>query len=393
MKRVLIGLVVFVVAIASYWLLSGDADDNRTSNDRRSGGSIAVEVEPWERTSIRDVRRFTGTLFAADEFTVAPKISGRVDRIFVDIGDTVEKGQLIAQLEDAEAEQALQQAQAEIDVAEARLNQARSDYDLAQREFARFDALRERGLSTDAEIDTSEAAMRAAQASVALSEAQLRQQQASLRAAEVRLSYTQIRADWDNGDTERVIGERFVNPGSTVAANTPLLSILSIERLKGVFFVPESAYPLLRTGQAVDIRPDALPDETFTGTVRRIAPLFQESSRQARVEAQIDNEKLLLKPGMFVTVSVEVDSADNALVVPSRALVRRQGEQGVFIAEGEPSVARFIAVSTGIEDGQRIQITSPEELDGPVVVLGQQLLDDDVSLTVVEDVNNTAGGA
>jgi RND family efflux transporter MFP subunit len=260
---------------------------------------VAVEVAPVERATIREFRTFTGTLHAAARFDVAPKIGGRLVRLEVDLGDRVEQDQVIARLDDDEYVQELEQARAELEVARAGLAEAQSASDARERQYDRIRQLREQRVASQQELDAAEAEAKAQRARVRLALAQVAQRDAALRAAEVRLAYTTIRATWQGDDPSRVVGERFVDEGTTISANTPIVSVLDIERLVAGVFVAERDYPRLSIGQTATVMVDAFPERTFPATILRIAPLFREASRQARVELDVPNPDGLLKPGMF----------------------------------------------------------------------------------------------
>lgn len=377
-----IGLVtVAAVAGGAWWLRDeGVAPPTPDGGDSR----VAVEAAPVETGSVADVRTFTGTLEAGDAFTVAPKIGAQIERIHVDIGDRVEQGQVVAELDDDEATQAVAEAEAELAVARAEVEQAAADARLARREFERTRSLAERNLASTSELDTTRARAEAQSAAVEVARARVTQREAALARARVQLSYTRVRADWRGGDSERVVGQRMVNAGDTVAANTPLVSVLGIDPITAAVFAPESDYALLSTGQTVEVTADALPNRTFEGLISRIAPRFERDSRQARFEVTLPNEDRALKPGMFVTVRVTVATTEDATLVPAEAIVRREEGPGVYrIVDGDPPTVRFVPVALGIQGEGGVEILDPE-LSGRVVTLGQQMLEDDAPVIVSE---------
>ena len=378
MRALLQALVLIAVVGAAgggAWLLSREGDPAEGSFGRDARAAVAVEVAPVERATIREFRTFTGTLHAAARFDVAPKIGGRLVRLEVDLGDRVEQDQVIARLDDDEYVQELEQARAELEVARAGLAEAQSANEARERQYDRIRQLREQRVASQQELDEAEAEAKAQRARVRLALAQVAQRDAALRAAEVRLDYTTIRASWQGDDPSRVVGERFVDEGTTLSANTPIVSVLDIERLVAGVFVAERDYPRLGIGQAATVMVDAFAERTFPATILRIAPLFRETSRQARVELEVPNPESLLKPGMFVRVRVQLDQADDAVVVPLTAVIEHGGETGVFAVDRSAGTARFVPVTLGIVEGERAEIRAPA-LDGEVVTLGQHLLED-----------------
>ena len=381
-KRWIAGAVVAAAVAGATWWARQAPDE--TAQRPEGSGRVAVEAMPVETGRVADVRTFTGTLEAGDAFTVAPKIGGQVERVHVDIGDRVERGQVIAELDDDEATQAVAEAEAALAVARAEVEQAAADARLARREFERTRSLAERDLVSTSELDTTRARADAQRAAVAVARARVEQREAALARARVQLGYTEVRADWRGGDAVRVVGERMVNAGDTVAANTPLVSVLGIAPITAAVFAPESDYARLSAGQTVSVTADALPGRTFEGRITRIAPRFERASRQARFEVALANEDRALKPGMFVTVRVTVATADDARLVPREALVRRESGLGVYrLQPGDPPTVRYVPVELGIEGDDRVQVLEPA-LDGRVVTLGQQLLEDGAPVIVAE---------
>jgi len=247
--------------------------------------------------------------------------------------------------------------------------------DIAKREYERAKALREKQIASASELDESEAAFNACQTRLKVSLAQVAQKEAALKTADVRLSYTKVQAFWENGDEPRVVGERFVDEGTLLQVNEPIVSILENNPLTAVVYVIERDYQKVEVGQQSVVTTDAYPDKTFTGSVVRIAPLLKESSRQARVEIEVPNPEQLLKPGMFVRAKIEFTRLDNATLVPFAALVRREGEEGIFIADLNNLKVRFIPIRTGIINGELAEVIEPE-ISGFVVTLGNHLLED-----------------
>ncbi len=269
--------------------------------------------------------------------------------------------------------------------------QAESDAGIAARELERVAALHDRGIASDSQLDTARAAEASRRAAVQVAEARVLRAEAALASARIRLGYASITADWEGGDDQRVVAERYAEEGDTVSANTPLLAIIELDPIRAVIFVTERDYALLASGQAVRLETDAYPARQWRGEVARVAPVFREGSRQARVEIRVGNADAALKPGMFVRVEAVLDRVLDATLVPARALVERGGRDFVFVMEGEDSV-RAVEVALGIRDGETQQVEG-EGLSGRVVTLGQQLLDDGSRVRVVDADGVDAGVA
>ncbi len=388
MKRLAILAALALLVGAVIWANFYWSADPAVTERPRGSRMVAVAVAPVTQGRIVDIREFTGSLRASEAFTVAPKISGRIARIHVDIGDRVQRGTLMVELDDAEFRQAVAVAEASLAVARAELRRAESEAALAARELQRTQQLSQRNLVSDGELDTARARADSQQAAVAVAAARVQEREAALLTEQVRLGYTVVRADWNGGVDSRLVGDRQVNAGDTVAANAALLTVLGVDRLMAVAYASERDYPLLAVGQTVTVVADALPEQEFAGEIARIAPRFQEISRQARFEVTVTNQDELLKPGMFITVGVEVDRADDATLVPTDAVVQRDGQTGVYQIRrndnDDGTYAHFVPVSIGIRDNEQAQILQPE-LSGEVVTLGQQLLADGSPVNIAQD--------
>lgn len=384
LRKALIALTLVVLlgslaALIVWRLMQVEAD----AQSEEATGPVPVEVAAIERGRIEDRRTFSGTLVPRAEFIVAPKVSGRVETLRVEVGDAVKAGDVIAELDDDELVQAVAQAQAELAVAEATLAQARSALEIAEREFERVKTLRERGIASESAMDTAEADLRAKRAQVDVEAAQVQRAQAALGSEQVRLSYTKVVASWDGGGDERIVSERFVDGGATVAANDPIVTVVDLSTVRAVLFVTESDYARLAIGQPVTLVTDAYMDETFEGRVLRLAPVFEEASRQARVEIEVPNRDRKLKPGMFVRAAVVLGTAEDTPIVPSVAVVRREDQTGLFIIDDGRDAVRWAPVKVGIEAGERVQVIG-DGLTGRAVTLGQQLLEDGSSVRVAD---------
>ena len=385
-------LSLLVIAALIIWLLF-DRLGNQTGDDATRRGDdrpIPVETGTIERGPVELRRTFTGTLEASAAFVVAPKVGGRIEELTSDLGDEVAWNQVVARLDNAEFTQAVAQAEADVEVARANLKEAESLLEIARREVQRVESLSKRGVSSESEKDTAMANLLAREAHVQVSQAQLVRAEAELEAARVRLGYTKVTAGWSGREGEhRVVAERFVDEGETVSANASLLEIVDLNPITAVFYVTERDYALLKQGQKVLLRTDAYPDESFSGSLKRIAPVFRENTRQARVELVVDNSDLRLKPGMFVRATIVLDRVEEAVTIPAQALTKRKGEDGVFLVNEENTAVQWQPVTPGIRQDERLEIRDTD-LSGRVVTLGQQLLDDGsaIILPQPEDADN-----
>lgn len=383
-KKLLLPIVIVIVVLVGLRLYKGIVGSNNKKGRGPSSAPVAVETKPIQKGVIRDMVVFTGSLEPRAQFVVAPKVAGWLKELLVDIGDTVERNQVIALLDDEEFAQQVEQDRAELEVAKANAENSASDLDIAKREYERAKILREKQIASASELDESEAVFNASQTRYKVSLAQVAQKEAALKASAVRLSYTKVRAFWEEGEQTRVVGERYVDEGTLLQVNQPIVSILENNPLTGVVYVIERDYPKVKIGQEAIITTDAYPGRKFIGKIVRIAPLLRESSRQARVEIEVPNLDNFLKPGMFVRTQVEFAKHENATIVPFASLVKRNDKQGIFIADVQNLKASFVPVITGITSGEMVEIVEPV-VSGLVVTMGNHLLEDGSEITLPKD--------
>jgi RND family efflux transporter MFP subunit len=219
-------------------------------------------------------------------------------------------------------------------------------------------------------LDSDKSNFTAKKSRLELANAQVEQREAALKSANIRLSYT-VLVTTEPG----FIGERYVDEGSLLAPNAPVVSVIGIDTVIVQTTVIERIYGRIQIGQTAEVEVDAFPTKRFNGIVSRIAPMLQEASRVAKMEIEVANDSLFLKPGMFTKLSVVLAKKDSAQVVPTQALVGRAGENGIFVIPDSAAVARYLPVQVGIASPDKTEILSPQ-LHGLVVTLGQHLLED-----------------
>jgi multidrug efflux pump subunit AcrA (membrane-fusion protein) len=393
MKKFIVIVILLGVVGFGSWTAYKRIKSSAAPLGKRPAASVPVEIQAVQKGSIEDVGVFTGSLNPKSQFSVAPKVSGWLKELYVNVGDTVTRNQVIAVLDDAEYARQVEQAKAELQVAKANAQNSVSELDLAKREYERVKSLRDKQIASASELDSAQASFNSVNTQLEVSNAQVAQREAALKSAELRLSYTKVQAFWETGKTlsdqsnqsdvsdKRVVGERFVDVGALLQANQPIVSILENDILVALVYVVEKDYPKIKINQAAIVDTDAYPGKKFTGTIARIAPLLVESSRQARVEIEIPNPEQLLKPGMFIRAEIDFAKHENITLVPRAALVNRDGKQGVFVIDTEKLKAHFVPVTVGIMNNDVVEIVEPD-ISGNVATLGNHLLEEgsDVAL-------------
>ena len=379
-------IILLALAILIGWRLyqhkKNAASDGKKQG--RAGMATPVEVSPVVISTMRDTGNFSGSLKPRSGYSLAPRVSGRLSKLMVHLGDKVSNGQLVAVLDDDVYQQNLEQAKAELAVVNAQVEQTRLALKAANSNWDATKSLFDKNYTTKAEMDKTDSDKAAAQAKYDIALAEVQRAKAVVKTAEIQLSYTQIRATWNGGANTRFVGERLVDEGSTIPANTPILTLIDNSVVTAEIDVIERDYARIKLGQQVQVTTDAYPEKTFTGVLARMAPMLQEASRQARAEIDIPNSDGMLKPGMFVRVQIVYAVHKNVTAVPIASLVKRDGKTGVFLADETALTASFIPLTIGIQEDALAEVTEPE-LTGKVVTLGQEQLQDKGKIKLPQD--------
>ncbi|MDR1922217.1 MAG: efflux RND transporter periplasmic adaptor subunit [Candidatus Adiutrix sp.] len=362
-------IVVIVVRLMPGRGFLGDGGESRV---------VYVELGSATFGVMREVGLYYGSLTAAQKFSVAPKVGGELKQLLVNIGDRVESGQILARLDDEEFRLLRDQSGHNVDLAEAQYAEAQANFSLAQSDMNRQANLAAKRIVTQSDYETAENKLRQAEARLMVAESQLSAAKSQLADAELRLSYAQISGVWPEGGS-RFIAERLADEGALLTANAPLVTVVSLNPLLVVVEVMEKDYPKIAIGQEAELRTEAWPGEVFRGRVARVAPVLSAASRQARVELEVANDDLRLKPGMFTEVFFIFKEIKDVWSVPQDVPFRRQDGFVIFVADPQTHTVKMLPVTLGLADDGRVELAGSPAIDGPVVFLGQHLLEDGMS--------------
>lgn len=386
-KLLVLLLLAGIVGVVGWKYITTEAKEKQAR--RRGGGVVAVETALIGRADLGDRATFTGSIRANERYDAAPKISGIIRRVNFDVGDIVEKGDIIAVLDDDEHLLTVEQAEAKLQVAIATANDAEAQLAITRRDHDRNSTLHSQRVISSQDLDKIDATLTSQEGKLETARAQVKLAEAELKSAEVRLGYTRVVADWDGSDQERVIGQRYRDAGNLVSTTTPIVSVLDIKSVKAIISVSEKEFPRIQIGDSVNVTTDAFPGRTFKGRVERIPQELGVLSREADIEIAIENRERTLKPGMFIRADIEFQHRDSAVAAPLAAVVRRDdGRRGVYLVNDSRDKVVFHAVAEGIVDGPLVElINAGDLLDREVVVLGQHLLKDGMNIRVADAVS------
>jgi RND family efflux transporter MFP subunit len=314
---------------------------------REAAAPIHVQTAVVLEQPMPEYLPLTGTLRASAESDIAADVNGKVVQTFVERGQAVKRGQVIAIIDARVAAFAATAAQAQAKVAQSQLEEARRDCE-------RVRHLLETGAISQADYDRQTAQCTAQQWSAAAAEAQ--QQSASKT-----LGDTSIRAPFDG-----IIGERYINVGQYVQPSTRVASVYDPDPLRLQLTVPEANVGAIRPDMPVGFTVTAFPAEVFTGSVKYISPNVRESTRDLVVEAIVPNADGRLRPGMFSVARLPLDTRARP-VVPVAAVVRDETESRVFVVGQDKQVQERL-VQLGETKGEVVAVTNGVKAGEAVVV-------------------------
>jgi HlyD family secretion protein len=330
---------------------------------------MTVELAKVSRTSLNQEVTVVGNLIGDATVSIVPRTAGRLQEVYVRLGDRVSRGQRLAKIEDFEIVEQVKQAEAAQEVSLATIRQREADLQLAQTSAERSRNLYQRQLLPKQTLDDNEARYQAALAQLDLARAQNAQSKARLDELRINLANTVI-----TSPVNGFVARRNVDPGAFVSQNAPLADVVDIGRVRLVANVVEKDLKELESGNQARVQVDAFPGETFTGRIARVSPVLDPATRTAPIEIEIPNPSFRLKPGMYARVGITTQIKRDALVLPSSAAVDLGGRRGVFQLQND--VAVFRSVQAGIEQGTIVEIVSGLKEGDEVISTGAGALRD-----------------
>ncbi|HMS01873.1 MAG TPA: efflux RND transporter periplasmic adaptor subunit [Gemmatimonadaceae bacterium] len=338
---------------ASSGAAAGGPGGGRPGGPGGRGGApqvTPVEIVLVERATMSNTSLVTGQLEPLRVVSVNAQLAGALLELTVEEGSRVRAGQIIAEVDARELE-------AQVRAAEAQATFAKATAERSAKLFAEQ-------IITAAENERDQAARAAAEATLS----QLR----------TRLGFASVRSPIDG-----VVTARFVQSGDIVGNNTRLFTIADLSTLVVRMPVSELEVTQLRAGQAVALRVDALGGETVPGRVRRIFPTADSTSRLVPVEIAVTGSDAgRLRPGYTVRATIRLDTREDALVVPTRAVLGASGARSVFIVK--EGLAERRAVRVGDDVDGKVEVFSGLALGDTIIVAGNSLVREGGKVRIVD---------
>ena len=320
----------------------------------------------------------TGTIKSETEVKITAQRIGKITKLFVEEGSIVKPGSMIAELDPEEAHLSLQAARASLEKAQSRLKELRNSHDSlkveietniekakavlkeAEVRFKRFNDLKEKGYMAQMDVDSVQKEYEVAKASlesaiaaknrVTAQTEEIKAQEAAVREAESSLSLAKLNYDYSfiKSPISGVVTSRPVKVGETTAKGALVVHVVSMDDLYIEAFIDEADVAKVKLRQQANITMDAYQGNVFKGEIYRISPVVlggKQETRTFEVRTRLKEKQIIIKPGMSADVEIIVDNIKNALVVPSHAVMEKNGKKFVFIRKG--STAKLVPVETG----------------------------------------------
>lgn len=342
-------LHILFISLILITLQACNGGEEMTENTEDDTPIVPVEVSNVSRGNISAYYSNTATLEAEQEATVVSKVRGIIEELYVEEGDKVQAGQVIAKIED-------EQYQIEADRAKATLDRLYNDFQRNKELFER-------------ELISAEAFQN--------SQYEYESQKATYDLAALNLEYTSVRSPISG-----VISERYVKAGNMIGTDQQMYRVTDFSPLQAVLHIPEHEMAKIRNDQRAELRVDALPNETFVGHVERISPVVDSETGTFKVTIYVDETRDMLRPGMFGRVKIVYDTRENTRMIPKSAVISEDLAESVYVIKD--SLAFKKEIQTGYTNGSNVEILNGLDDGEMVVTIGQGSLQDSSKVSIIE---------
>jgi membrane fusion protein, multidrug efflux system len=376
--RPLIGIIVLALGLSA---CRDESPASAASQEKPKPATPAAGPPAREVRVVSAVERSlpkmvtaTGTLAAEDQVTLSAKVAGRVEAIDIDLGTRIQRGQVLARLDQTDFKLRVEQADAALQQARARLGltpsgkdeqvdpeqtaivrQARAVLDEARLTRDRSVKLLEQQLIARSQLDTAEANLQVGEGRYqdALEEVRNRQAMLAQRRSELDLARQQLTDTVVLAPIDGAVSQRLTARGEYLAVGAPMATLVRIHPLRLRVSVPEREVSGVRAGQVVRLTIEGDPT-VYSGRVVRLSPIVQELNRTLTVEAEIPNERGLLRAGAFARAEIVTEAAQPIITVPTSSLIVFAGVEKVLVVRGGKTAE--VRVQTGRRFGESIEI-------------------------------------
>ena len=358
-----LGLFLLMIGIIAYKIYANISTGKERAARALAGRTVTVEATAVGRRDLAPVFTFSANLEAVWSTEVSTKADGRIDKLFVEEGDRVTAGMVLARLD-------LNELAAQVMQAEGQVLQAKATLEQNELNFQRMNALYQQNAVAAHTLDSART-----QRDLAMG---------GLKAAEGNFLLLKARLDNANilSPLSGVVIRRHVQAGAFSKAGIAIFTVADTSTLLAKAVVGEAQITELALGKSVNVKVDALKGQEFKGTITRLSPAASVPTRTFTAEVSIPNPEGLIKVGMFANAEVVGQERKNVLAIPESALVMREDQKTVFVATEENRVVQkvlklgdaaggWVEVLSGLKEGERIVVAGQHKLkDGASIRLG-----------------------
>jgi len=336
------------------------------------------KTEKITKCSISQTVDASGVINPVTTVNIGTQVSGTISKIYVDYNSEVKKGQLLAEIDPALFQAAVERAQSDLAAAHANAQRVESTLAFDKQNYERYQKLYVKNYVSKSELDLAEANYKANSAQLNSMKAAINQTSATLKTNQTNLKYSKIISPVDG-----VVVSRNIDVGQTVAASfqTPTLFLVAqdLEKMQIEVNVSEADIGMIKVGQDVDYTLDGYPDKTFKGKITqvRISPTTVQNVVTYVVIVAVNNPDGILKPGMSANVSIVVNKKEDILCVPPEAFRftpaevtggKKFKEQGIWVLRSGKLVR--VKAGSGIKDADDVEVISKELNEGDEIITG-----------------------
>jgi len=361
-KTVAILVGVLLVLIIAYKIYANIAVGKERAARALAGRTVTVEVAAVQRRDLQPVFSFSANLEAVWSTDVSAKADGRIDQLFVEEGDKVTAGMVVARLDTNELAAQVMQADGQV-------LQARASLEQNELNFRRMDTLYKQNAVSAQTLDSARTQRDLAQGGVNAAEGNLLLLRARLENANIVSPLT------------GVVVKRYVQAGTFSKAGAPIVTVADVTSLLAKAVVGEAQISELKLGIPVAIRVNALKDQEFKGTLTRLSPAASLPARTFTAEVNIPNPQGILKAGMFAKADISGHMRDKIIAVPESSLVLREDQKTVFVVAEDNKVVQKV-LKLGDAAGGWVEVLDGVKEGEKIVVAGQHKLKDGASIRI-----------
>jgi RND family efflux transporter MFP subunit len=331
----ILSVLILVTGCSQSTNTKAPGQDSTSTSDR---GVIPVKASPLAKTKISRTIDYTATILPYEEVNMAPSTPGRIEKIYVEEGDRVSKGQDLFLMD------------------RTQLYQLKLQMSSLQKDLTRLDTLLKTGSAKQQAYDQLKTQYDVTKTNVDFME-----------------ENTLVKAPFTGIVTGKYFenGEMYSGAPTTTTGRSAIVTLMQINPLKVQVNVSEQYYPLIKRGMKAEIKADVYQNETFTGTVARIAPTINPATRSFVVELEVPNRGELLKPGMFVRASMDLGEIE-AFVVPASTVLMQEGTNIRYVFLNNSNVAERVEVVLGKRFDDQVEIVSDRIKEGDMLITDGQ---------------------